>query len=87
MKKRDLTWRVAGAVLSLGACAAALTMDGSPLILLLFPLVLFGLTLMINGKRVAVAWRAERRGHFNTATVIHAERIRRHRRRADESDA
>lgn len=87
MTKRDLTWRAAGAMLSLGACAAALMMDSSPLILMLFPLVLFGLTLTINGKRVAVAWRAERRGHVNTATVIHAQRIRRHRRRADEADA
>lgn len=84
MTRRDIAWRAVGVLLSITACAAAMTMDGSPLVIILFPLVLLGLTLMINGKRVSVAWRAERRGHGHTATVIHTERIRRDRRR-DES--
>ena len=77
MTRRDLAWRIGGAALSLAACAAAVTMDGSPLIVILFPLVLIGLTLTINGKRVAVAFRAERRGHCHTAAAIHAGRLRR----------
>lgn len=81
MTKRDLLWRGAGAVLSIVAGGLAMGLDHSPVVLLLFPLVLIGLALMINGKRVAVAFQAERRGHCHTAEVIHAERLRRHSRR------
>ena len=71
-------WRVAGLALSVGGCAASLTArDGSPWNLLYFLAALAGIVLMLNGKRVSVAWKAERRGHCDTATVIHAERLRR----------
>lgn len=83
MTRRDACWRGAGAVLSGGACAATLVLDGAVLALVLFPVTLLGIVLMVNGKKVATALRAERRGHCHTAAVIHAERVRRHRRRAD----
>lgn len=81
MTRRDVSWRAAGVAVFVSACSIAATLDGSPLIVLLLPMMLVGLTLMINGKRVAIAFRAERRGHWHTAQVIHAERVRRHRRR------
>jgi hypothetical protein len=87
MTGRDILWRSIGVALSSGACAVAMAMDGSPLIIVMFPVALIGLTLMINGKRVVTALRAERRGHCHTAEVIHAVRIRRHRRRFDEPPA
>lgn len=81
MTRRDASWRAAGVAVFVGAFSIAATLDGSPLIVLLLPMMLVGLTLMINGKRVAIAFRAERRGHWHTAEAIHAERVRRHRRR------
>lgn len=80
MTRRDLGWRAAGAVLSIGGCTASLLDRAGPLTLLYFLMALFGLVLMVNGKRVAVAWKAERSGHCDTASVIRAERVRRHRR-------
>jgi hypothetical protein len=85
MTKRDMLWRGAGAVMSLGAGATALATDSAPLVVLLFLMILLGLTLMINGKRVAIALQAERRGHHHTAETIHARRVRRHRRGADDA--
>lgn len=87
MTRRDMLWRGAGAALSSGACAASLLLDGSPLMIVFFPLAILGLVLVINGKKVATALRAERRGHYHTAEVVHAERLRRHRRRVDEPHA
>jgi hypothetical protein len=84
MTRRDILWRVVGIVLSVGACGVAVAMDGSALAMLVFPIALLGLTLAINGKRMVVALRAERRGHGHTAEVIHAVRLRRHRRRFDQ---
>ncbi|KQN30476.1 hypothetical protein ASF00_06990 [Sphingomonas sp. Leaf34] len=81
MTKRVFVWRSAGVMLGLAAGVTAITVEDSSLVVLLLPLVLIGLTLMINGKRVAIAFQAERRGHWHTAEVIHAERLRRHRRR------
>jgi uncharacterized membrane protein HdeD (DUF308 family) len=85
MNKRDTMWRGSGAVLCLAAGTVALTADSPPLAVLLFLVILLGLTLMINGKRVAIALQAERRGHHHTAEVIHARRIRRFRGRTDEA--
>lgn len=84
MTRRDAAWRAAGALISSGACAASLALDGSPLMVVLFPVALLGLALLVNGKRVATVLRAERRGHVHTAEVIHARRRRRHRARSDE---
>jgi len=83
MTRRDIAWRTAGLILSVGACGAATAMNGSALAMLVFPIALLGLTLMINGKRVGVVLRAERHGHGHTADAIHAVRLRRARRRAD----
>ncbi|MET3435593.1 hypothetical protein [Sphingomonas sp. 1185] len=80
---RDRAWRAMGALLCGGACVAAMGLGEAPLAIPFFPLALLGLVLMTHGKRVATALRAERRGHGHTADVIHAERIRRHRRRFD----
>ena len=78
-------WRSAGAVLSIAAGSVAMSMYSAPVVVFLFLVILVGLTLMINGKRVAVAFQAERRGHAHTAEVIHARRVRRYRRGADET--
>lgn len=80
MTRRDLGWRAAGLILTTGACAAGvLDRDGSPLTLLYFLTALLGIVLMLNGKRVAVAWKAERRGHGDMAGAIQARRLRRYR--------
>ncbi len=81
MSRRDRAWRATGAALILGACSAAFAMEGSALVLLALPVTLLGLTLVVNGKRVGIAVRAERRGHWHTAEVIHAQRLRRHGQR------
>lgn len=91
MNRRDRAWRAAGAALIVGASAAALAMEGSALVLLALPLTLVGLALVVNGKRVGVAIRAERRGHPHTAEIIHAQRLRRRHeyrdgRRAERHD-
>lgn len=78
MTRRDRLWRAAGAVLATGGCAgAALDSDGSPMTLLFFVSAIVGIVLMLNGKRVAVLWQAERRGHCDTVAAIHAQRVRR----------
>lgn len=80
MTKRDLGWRGAGLMLTACACAlGVLDRDGSPLTLLYFLAAIFGIVLMLNGKRVAVAWKAERRGHGDMAGAIQARRLRRYR--------
>lgn len=79
MTRRDLAWRATGLTLSLGGCAADMVhRSGSPLTLLYFLAAIIGIVLVLNGKRVATAWKAERRGHWNTAATIHERRVRRH---------
>lgn len=81
MTRRDVRWRSAGVMLGVGSCIAGLLdRDGSPRTLFYFLAAIFGVVLMLNGKRVAVAWQAERRGHGDMAGAIHAQRLRRYRR-------
>lgn len=85
MTHRDLCWRAAGLALVAAGCVAGSTdVDGSPWTLLYFLAAILGIVLMVNGKRVSTVWKAERRGHRDTATIIHAQRLR---RRADVSRA
>lgn len=78
MTRRDMLWRATGAILFVSGCAAsAIDADGSRLTLLYFGSTILGIVLILNGKRVAISWQAERRGHCDTAAVIHAQRIRR----------
>lgn len=78
MTRRDLRWRAAGLALSAGGCAAGLLhRAGSPFTLLYFVAAILGIVLMLNGKRVPIAFAAERRGHRDTAATIHARRSRR----------
>lgn len=80
MTRRDRGWRAAGLLLSVGGCVAGLVdHDGSPLTLVYLLVALFGIVLMLNGKRVAIAWKAERRGHGDMAAAIQARRLRRYR--------
>ncbi|MEG8045685.1 hypothetical protein QP175_05360 [Sphingomonas aerolata] len=77
MTRRDLQWKAGGFALMAVSCALCMAVDGSPLMLLFFPLVLLGLPLMIHGKRVGQMVRAERRGHSHTVDAVHAARRRR----------
>lgn len=52
MTRRDLQWKAGGFALMAVSCALCMAVDGSPLMLLFFPLALLGLPLMIHGKRV-----------------------------------
>ena len=80
MTRRDLRWRGAGLLLTVGGCAAGLLdREGSPLALLYFLAAVGGIVLMLNGKRVPVALKAERRGHGAMAGAIQARRVRRYR--------
>lgn len=84
MTVRDLTWRSAGALLFAGGSTTSLwARDGSPWVLLHFVAAIIGIVLMLNGKRVGVVIRAERRGHCDTAAAVHAARIRRRGQNTD----
>lgn len=84
MTRRDRLWRVAGVVLiGSGCAAAAIDTGGSPLTLLFFLMAILGIVLASNGKRVAILWQAERRGHCDTVSVIHAQRVRRRDRKGE----
>ena len=83
MTRRDLQWKAGGFALLASSCAMCLALDGSPAMIVFFPLALLGLPLMIHGKRVGQLLRAERRGHSHTANVVHAARVRR-RGQADD---
>ena len=77
MTRRDLRWRGAGVFLFAGACAAPLfDLQAPNWVIIHFAVAFTGLVLMLHGKRVAVMFRAERRGHRDTAAVIHAVRSR-----------
>lgn len=81
MTARDIAWRSLGAAMTLGAVVATLMEPaGSLLALFWFLVALGGVLLLLNGKRLPQALRAERRGHYHTAEVIHAARIKRGRR-------
>ena len=86
MTRRELRWKLVGVALTAGCCALLLALDHSPLMIALFPLAFAGLPLMIHGKRVGQAIRAERRGHYNTAEVLHAARLKRRIRRDADID-
>lgn len=78
MTRADLVWRLSGAALTIGGCTAgALHRPGSPWTLLYFLAALLGIVLMLNGKRVGVVVKAERRGHAHTSSIIHARRVQR----------
>jgi hypothetical protein len=80
MTRRDLRWRMAGALLIVGGCAQPLlSTDGSAWVLVHFLAAIAGLVLMVNGKRLAVFFQAERRGHCDTPAAVHAARLRRRR--------
>lgn len=80
MTWRDLGWRTSGALLYAGGCGGALLNEqGSTWVMIEFLGVIVGMVLMLNGKRVAVALRAELRGHPRTADAVHAARLQRRR--------
>lgn len=75
MTRRDLKWKAGGFTLMVFCCAICVTLDGSPLTLLFFPLAFLGMPLMIYGRRVGQMLRAERHGHSRTAEAVHAARV------------
>lgn len=81
MSGRDMAWRSLGGLMTLGAVVATLTGPSESLLALFwFFVALGGVVLMLNGKHLVQALRAERRGHPYTAEAIHAARLRRGRR-------
>ena len=50
MTRRDLQWKAGGFALMAVSCALCMAVDGSPLMLLFFPLALLGLPLMIHAN-------------------------------------
>jgi hypothetical protein len=76
MTRRDRWWRAGGAVLTGGSTALCVTLDGSVLAVALLPPALLGVPLMVHGRRVGQAVRAQWRGHRRTALAIHAARLR-----------
>lgn len=83
MTRRDLQWKAGGFALTAISCALCTAVDGSPLMIVFFPLALLGLPLMIHGKRVGQMFRAERRGHSHTIDVVHTARVRRRGQNGD----
>ena len=84
MTRRDLAWRSAGFVMTAGSCAATfLSLEGGRGVLALCVTAILGIVLMIHGKKVGQAFRAERRGHYHTADAVHAARIRRRGQNTD----
>lgn len=80
MTRRDLHWRVAGTLLFCAGCTGPhLTAEGSPWVIVHVFVAVLGIVLMVNGKRVAVAIKAEWSGHCYTAAAVHQARIRRRR--------
>lgn len=77
MTRRDLRWKAGGFALLASSCAMCLLLDGSPALIVFFPLALLGLPLMIHGKRVGQVLQAERKGHSHTVEAVHAARVRR----------
>ena len=81
MIHRDLVWRGIG----MGAFTVAIAIgvadrvDG-PLRLAGFALALIGLVLIVQGKRVAAAWRVERGNHRSLAQAIDTRRREQSRR-------
>jgi len=71
MTRRDLQWKAGGFALTAISCALCAAVDGSPVMVIFFPLAFLGLPLMIHGKRVGQMFRAERRGHSHTVDVDH----------------
>ena len=83
MTRRNLAWRSAGLAIFAVVCAMKLASGrdaGSYIGALGFGLALLGLVLLIEGKRVPAALRAERSRHPALAAAIRA----RHRRRIDD---
>ena len=77
MTRRDMLWRAAGAILTAAGCAATMfDRTASPPTIAYFLTAIGGIVLLVNGKRVATVWRAERGRHRNTAAAIHARRMR-----------
>lgn len=87
MTLRDVTWRAGGMTLFGIACVIGLDdrlgdggASGTGTIvagLFSFGLAILGIVLLVQGKRVALAWRVERSPHRNLAAIIHAQRQRR----------
>lgn len=81
MRARNLVWRSAGVALFGVAVAIGLAdRVGSGVKLVGFALALFGLVLIVQGARVAAAWRIERSRHRALAQSI--GELRRRSRRA-----
>jgi hypothetical protein len=78
MTRRDKRWRVVGAALFAAAYGSTyLTAEDSALVIVMFIGGAIGVLLLLSGKKVMVAWQAERSGHRDTADAVHAARVRR----------
>lgn len=87
MTRRDLFWRGVGAALFVGApCLvplAATDGEGAHTALTMFcmAMMIFGLVLLVQGKKVALAWRVESSPHRMLPAMIRSRRRERRMRR------
>jgi hypothetical protein len=86
MTARDLAWRIGGAALFGLACAigqsrSVSSSDGIDTLfgLVAFVLAIAGVVLLVQGKRIPMAFRVERSGHRNLVAAVHSRRQRRAR--------
>ena len=82
MTRRDRLWRCMGSVLLVGGIAAELVVPGDAagfrgiLTLAFLGIALTGLLLLIQGKRVALAFQIEGSRHRNLPDLIRSHRRR-----------
>jgi len=87
MTRRDMIWRGAGAAMIAAgySLATATSSDGTGLSSLLtligFAAAFLGLVLLVQGKRVPLAFRIERSSHRDLPALIRLQRRRRNARR------
>ena len=87
MTRRDLFWRGLGSLLFIGApcivLSASTDSGGSATALTMFcmAMMIFGLVLLVQGKKVALAWRVENSPHRMLPAMIRLRRRERRMRR------
>jgi hypothetical protein len=78
LRRRDVVWRTAGALLAATSCAGAqVGLGGSAATVAYVVSGIGGVVLLINGRRSITLLKAEWRGRLVTANAVHLARRRR----------